>query len=310
VAARSTVDGQRAGDEPYSMVRVGDSLVVGWSEIFAVDIATRAATSLGFATIYVPAAEPDRVWMIDWPGGRIGADTPQVWQVSLAGEQLTEPVELDAAGFPAFGIPGGLVLESAQGLVSWDATTGGTDLLSDGGRGLVLDVMGEEIAWCNTRCTELHVTDLATSVTESHPVPEGWTTFRVGSGSFQVPSTFSPDGERLAAIVENIDGDETGLWVLNRQTGEVQVRGGAGKVVDYLAWSPDSQQLFATSWSYGQSRTVVWRYDVASSDLQAAILPFGGGLAPVVIDGAFAEGYLGEVCPALGSFGETCSFGF
>lgn len=45
LAARSTLEGQRAGDEPYSMIRVGDSLVVGSSEIFAVDIATREPTS-------------------------------------------------------------------------------------------------------------------------------------------------------------------------------------------------------------------------------------------------------------------------
>jgi hypothetical protein len=204
LAARSAVEGQRPGDEPYSMVRVGDSLVVGWSEIFAADIETRVSTSLGFATIFVPAAEQDRVWMIDWPGGRIGSGTPQVWQVSLAGEQLTEPVELDADGFPAFGIPGGLVLESARGLVLWDAATGETDLLSDRGRGSVLDVAGNEMAWCNTHlCTALHVTDLATLVTESHPAPAGSTGFRAGSGSFGAPSTFSPDGLWLAAIVEN-----------------------------------------------------------------------------------------------------------
>jgi hypothetical protein len=309
LAARSAVEGQRPGDEPYSMVRVGDSLVVGWSEIFAADIETRASTSLGFATIFVPAAEQDRVWLIDWPGGAIGSGTPEVWQVSLAGEQLTEPVELDALGFPAFGIPGGLVLQAAQGLVLWEAATGETEFLTARGRGFVFDVRGDELAWCDSPCTELHVTDLATSVTESHPAPAGSTGFRAGSGSFGASSTFSPDGLWLAAIVENSDGDETNLWVLNRQSGEVLVHGDALRV-DYLAWAPDSQQLFATSYSYGQSRTVVWRYDVAANELQAAILPFGGGLASTVIDSVFAERYLGDVCPALGSFGETCSFGF
>lgn len=332
LAARSVVEGQRAGDEPYSMVRVGDSLVVGWSEIFAVDLATREPASLGLATIFVPAAEPDRVWMIDWPGGAIGLGTPEVWQVSLEGEQLTEPVELDADGFPAFGIPGGLVLESARGLVLWDATTGETDLLSDGGRGSVLEVTGNEMAWCNTHlCAELHVTNLATSVTESHPVPEG-RTVRVGSGAFQAPSTFSPDGERLAAIVESEDQDETGVWILDRRTGEARVVSGVGGVVagrftpdlvgvDYLAWAPDGSQLFATSWSYGQTRTIVWRIDVAAGELQAVILPFGGGLAPVVIDAAIAGVYFGDevtevegACrgPSVQPSGRTgiCTFGY
>ncbi|MFP5333523.1 MAG: TolB family protein, partial [Acidimicrobiia bacterium] len=330
--ARSVVEGQRAGDEPYSMVRIGDSLVVGWSEIFAVDIVTREATSLGLATIFVPGAEPDRVWMIDWPGGAIGSGTPEVWQVSLAGEQLAEPVELDADGFPAFGIPGGLVLESARGLELWDATTGGTDLLSDGGRGSVLDVTGDEIAWCNTHlCTELHVTNLATSATESYPLPEG-RRFRVGPGAFQAPSTFSPDGELLAAIVESGDQDETGVWILDRRTGEATVVSGVGGMVAgrstpdfggvaYLAWAPDGSQLFATSWSYGQTRTIVWRIDVAAGELQAVILPFGGGLAPVVIDAAIAGVYFGDevtevegACrgPSVQPSGRTgiCTFGY
>src|SRR5919106_3343148 len=88
LAGRSVVEGQRAGDEQYSMVKVGDRLVVGWGEPHSVDLTTREGISLGHATIFVPAAEPDRVWMIGYPGGRIGTGDPQVWQEGgLAGEQ-------------------------------------------------------------------------------------------------------------------------------------------------------------------------------------------------------------------------------
>ncbi|HVR33273.1 MAG TPA: hypothetical protein VMS74_11270, partial [Acidimicrobiia bacterium] len=162
LAARSVVEGQRAGDEPYSMVRVGDSLVVGWSEIFAVDIATREPTSLGLATIFVPAAEPDRVWLIDWPGGAIGAGTPEVWQVTVTGERITEPATLDVGGFPSFGIPGGLAIQHDEGLTLWNAENGETSVLEGAGYGSVVDVTANEILWCGGDCTELQLTNLAT----------------------------------------------------------------------------------------------------------------------------------------------------
>lgn len=38
----------------------------------------------------------------------------------------------------------------------------------------------------------------------------------------------------------------------------------------------------------------MWRFDPAAGELQGAILPFGGGLAPVVIDASNAAAYLGE----------------
>lgn len=294
LAARSVVEGQRAGDEPYSMVRVGDSLVVGWSEIFAVVIATREHTSLGRATIFVPAAEPDRVWLINWPGGAIGSGTPQVWQVTVNGERITEPAILDVDGFPSHGIPGGLAIEHDQGLILWNAENAEASVLEGNGRGRVLDVAANEIIWCSGDCTELQLTDVSTPETQTFPVPDGYETFRIGPGAFQAPSAFSPDGFTLAVIAQSADQDETAIWIHDRRTGQSSVVSGIGGVVDYLAWTPDGSQLFATSWSYGQNRSVVWRFDIAAGELQGAVLPFGGGLAPVVIDAANAAAYFGD----------------
>ena len=290
LAARSVVEGQRAGDEPYSMVRVGDSLVVGWSEIFAADIATREPTSLGLATIFVPAAERDRVWLIDWPGGAIGSGTPEVWQVTVTGERITEPATLDVGGFPSFGIPGGLAIQHDQGLTLWNAETGETSGLEGAGYGRVVDVTANEILWCSGDCTELKLTNLATLETQDFPVPEGFQTFRFGS---RARSAFSPDGLTLAVIVKSGVQPETAIWILDRRTGDARVVSGVGGVVDYLAWAPDGSQLFATSWPHG-FRTITWRYDLALGQLQAAVLPFGGGLAPVVIDAANAGAYFGD----------------
>lgn len=289
LAARSVVDGQRAGDEPYSMIRVGDSLVVGWSEIFAVDIATREATSLGRATIFVPAAEPDRVWLIDWPGGSIGSGTPEVWQVTVDGEQVTQPTALEIDGFPAFGIPGGLAIEHDQGLVLWDAESGEALVIEGEGRARVMDVHGREVVWCTENCTAVRVTDISTLETETYSGP-----FSLGPARFRAPAAVSPDGRTLAAIAESEQGDDTVLWILDRDRDEIWTGHGDVGYVDYLAWAPDGTQLFATSWSYGETRTTVWRYDVGSGGLQAVILPFGGGLAPVVVDAADTATYFGD----------------
>jgi hypothetical protein len=66
------VEGQRAGDQPYRLELVGEHLIVGWEQIYAVEVASADSMLLADSTIYVPAAEPGRVWMIDYSGGKIG----------------------------------------------------------------------------------------------------------------------------------------------------------------------------------------------------------------------------------------------
>lgn len=60
IGSRTVLEGHGGGDPPYRIARSGDSIIVGWGSIYATDIDTGAATLLGEATIFVPAAEPDR----------------------------------------------------------------------------------------------------------------------------------------------------------------------------------------------------------------------------------------------------------
>ena len=55
VVGRRVVDGQRAGDQPYRLFRSGDSLIVGWGEVFAAPLDGGPSVSLGEATLAVPA---------------------------------------------------------------------------------------------------------------------------------------------------------------------------------------------------------------------------------------------------------------
>src|SRR3954451_21529284 len=59
--------GQRAGDQPFRMTRVNNDVLVGWGEVFAAPLAGGPSRSLGQATVYLPATEPDRVWLSEYP---------------------------------------------------------------------------------------------------------------------------------------------------------------------------------------------------------------------------------------------------
>ena len=319
LAARSTLEGQRAGDEPYSMIRVGDSLVVGSSEIFAVDIATREPTSLGLATIFVPAAEPDRVWMIDWPGGSIGVGTPTVWQVGTNGEQLTDPVTLDIDGFPAaYGIPGGLAVETDNGIQLWAAASQtARSLPGDSENSQVLDASDNDLVWCRSDCSELVVTDLSTMTTEGFVIPPGFAF--VTNSSYASGQHLSPDGRFVAVLARRTDGDDTSLWLLDRANENITTVSDEDTHVDFLTWGTDWTQIFATSYSYGLSETTVWRYDLQTGHFASVTLPFGGALTPVAVDDALADAYITDLpgvekgCDARtvgGTLADDCWFRF
>lgn len=276
---RSIVEGQRAGDEEYSMVRVGDKLVVGWSEPHAVDIATREAVSLGTATIFVPAAEPGRVWMVD-SGSRIGSASVHVWQVDvMTGQPLQDPIPLETDdGYPRIGIQGGLVLQTDSTLNLWMSESRETVALASTSSGFVQDVSGNQLAWCSGDCPMLSVTNTGSLDTQEYHPPDGY-------DQFAYESQFSPDGRYLAALVRQTrPPGATAFWILDRETNQTQVVSDPGTSVSYLTWTPDSSQVFATSYSYGSDRTVVWRYQLADQEFNAVVLPFGGGIAPVAVD--------------------------
>jgi hypothetical protein len=265
-------------------------LVVGWSRICAVDIASREAISLEPSTIFVPAAELDRVWMINYPGGYIGGGDPEVWQVSVTGEQITAPLTLLEDGYPDMGVLNGLALQTEGGLELWNASSGEITPLKGEGTGFVSDVNAESLLWCVGVCSQLIVTDTAVLRSEEFDPPEGYTRF-VG----QRFARFSPNGRHLAAIVGSPDSTSgKAVWILDLESGDSTVISEPNPSVDFLAWSPDGDQLFASSNSYSQARTVVWRYHLSDREFKAVVLPFGGAMTPVVVDVAMAGAYIGD----------------
>jgi hypothetical protein len=314
LAGRSVVEGQRAGDERYSMVRVGEKLVVGWSEPHSVDIATRDSSPLGAATVFVPAAEPGRVWMID-SGRPIGDEPLQVWQVDvITGQPLSQPVALEGQGDPQIGIVGGLALETEGGVNLWHEASGEVTILESDGYGVVHDVHAEDLVWCGVECDRLRITDTVAQETQELELPDPYTR-AIG------PSQMSPSGRFVAVLLGN-DEEYVGqaVWILDRETGSTDLVSDPETSVDFLTWSPDGDQLFATSYSCGESETVVWRYGISDQDFTSIILPFGGAMSPVAVDASVADAYISENlremeecrAPTVQPSGRTeiCSFGF
>jgi hypothetical protein len=292
LAARSLVQGQRPGDQPYRLLRVGNKLVAGWGEPHAVDVITRQGVSLGIATIFLPAAEPGRVWMID-SGSRIGARAPVVWQVEVeSGTPMHDPIPLNVeGGFPLIGIPGGLALQTMSGLALWLMETGEKLPLEADSPGFTVDVHGELLVWCDDPCSRLAITSTSSLATTWFDPPEGYDTFLL-------VGQFSPNGRYLAVLVgANGVYEGRGLWILDLETGEINVVSNPETPVSDVGWAPDGDQLFATSFSYGGNQTAVWRYQVSEQSFQAVVLPLSGAVRLVVIDSSEADAYFGEALP-------------
>lgn len=278
---RRPLDGQRAGDPNYRLLRVGNSLVVGWGEIHALPVDTLEGGLLGRATIFIPAVELDTVWLIDYPGGRIGQGTPTYRQVRLDGDEIVSAAGLDPAMvYPAHGIPGGIVHETDSGITIWypDAET---VRIPGSGPGFVADVSDDLIAWCEGECT-LHLTEIGGGDTVvPSPGPDR---------SFEPRSArFSPDGRLLAVVIGDpgpIGPDSTGaIAVIDVASGEATVvTGPLLPRPSYIGWSPDGRHLFFSSYSYGQSEMLIGWYRVTDGHLEIVTPPIGGALSFVILD--------------------------
>lgn len=300
IATHVEVEGQRPGDPPRRLLRLGDRLLVGWSEIHALDIEERRSTPLAEATLFAPAAETDRVWMVDYQNDRLGTYKPSVWQVDAAsGEPLGDPIPSPRHNV-LIGVTDGLLITGDDVVELWRPTTGETTRLA-AGYGIAIDAHGATLAWCVNPCEKLLLTDTETMETTTFSPPPGYVLFGLGWGG-----SFSPDGRHLAVLVGNreaihVDGElshyvvtERALWLLDRQTGEITVAPLPGAMADYVVWAPDGDDVFATSYSYGETETTIWRYTVSGDRLASVRVPVGGALQPVAVESELTTGYFGE----------------
>jgi hypothetical protein len=237
---RIPLKGQRAGDQPFRLWRLGDEVVVGWGEVYAVTPAGGASRHLASATVFLPAAAPDQLWLIDIGSG----GGPATWRlIDADGEQVAR-VEMPVGGLePIRGVPGGLAVRSPTGaLLKYDLAT--EQLVNTYGNEAlrIADVGHDRVAWCDA--------DPCAALTVSGPGGDH-------RGSLSHPEEvflegqvwLSPEGHYAAAVVRSETGDAVDfhLRVYHMGTSEVLADAPALLGSAYGQWSDDGEQFF--SWT-------------------------------------------------------------
>jgi hypothetical protein len=253
VVVRARVDGQRVGDQRYRLLTVGDTLIVGWGEIFAAPIAGGTSRKLGDATIAIPAEQPDRVWLVDYPGGKIGLGTPTLRLVDLTGRVETEVIGMEPLAVPIVGALGGIVYETNTGLVVWDPQTRTIIKTLSVRQSQVLASAGGKLAWCEDPCNTLRIS----RVVEPDAV-------FVTVGHRYTLAQFSPDGRRLAAVhrpsVETESPSTAEIKIVDAVGGAAIAGFKSNSEIAALTWAPTSDAVIATADAPDSSGTVITNY--------------------------------------------------
>lgn len=272
-AVHVDLPGQRSGDQPFRLHRMGSWVVVGRGDIFAVPVGRdRATRHLGGAAHFLPAARPDRLWLVDQPSGATGA--PAAWTlVDVSGEVLLQG---EGTQEPLRGVPGGLALRRSDGsLVRYDLLSQEVVDYLDPDARAIADATRDRVVWCTEACDELRVAD-ATGATVSTIGSEG-ETFDPNA------AWLSGDGSRLGAVVrvEVGAGVDRRVRVYDARTGtelvDAQLRLGAV----HGNWTGDGGQFFY--WlSFGVAATgaplEVGRWTGGNQLEQVDVAPHGSGL--------------------------------
>ncbi|MFP3899427.1 MAG: hypothetical protein ACLFXM_01145 [Acidimicrobiia bacterium] len=309
LAGRRVIEGERAGDQPFTLTLTGDHLVVGWGEIYAAPLSGAESRKIDDATIHLPAAEPGEVWTITWDGGRIGAGDATLRRVRVDGTVVFSSDGSDADRLvPLLGVPGGLAVETPDGVAVWDADTGivGPVLGPGPVSGVTSD--GRRLAWCEATCETWHVAELDRTGPPTAP-----------HASSRNQIALAPDGEHLAVLRPN--GGEADLVVVDLVTRRRSVEATSLDQQGMLHWTRDGGQLFYVERSYQQPRTRIGVYTERDGSWEARTVPVGGGLAAISLDREEARSFFtydlvdpGD-CPAPGAAypsgrSGVCSFHF
>ena len=201
---------------------------------------------LGPVVTFVPAAEEGAVWLVNYPGGRIGQGTPTLSEVTTTGRVIqSELGPPPLSGVPIVGIPGGLAFETSTGIAFWNAKRRAF-IRQIGSRAGFIGNAARLGAWpgakaCARPCTSLRWSDLTN---RSHPHNLGQV--------FEPDSIrLSPDGRYVAAITTR-EGLGTAkqlgsLNVIDTRTGHVDVVRDRVSVWSTMTWTADSSTVFFAS---------------------------------------------------------------
>jgi hypothetical protein len=309
IAGRRVVEGERAGDQPFRLTLAGDHLVVGWGDIYAAPLAGGASRKIADATIYLPAAEPGEIWTLTWEGGRIDIGAATLRRVSIDGAVTFTSHEFDpSVTRPVIGVPGGLVVNTPDGVAVWDASSASTGPVLGPGPATTASSDGQVLAWCESTCGNVHAVALARTgpPTAQHTAP-GTQQLALSAIDGQL-AFLRPTGADAELVIREANGRERVVADDLDPTGSLQ-------------WSTDGKQLFYTENSYRSPTMRIGRYEPGIDRWELRDIPVGDGQAALVLTRTETRSFFTDNlttaadCPgANGSYPSsrdgTCTFAF
>lgn len=281
LAGRRVIKGERAGDQPFRLTLTGEHLVVGWGEIYAAPLSGKPSRQIADATMYIPASESDEVWTLTWDGERTGSGTATVHRVRMDGTVVFTSTTFDPAILePVIGVPGGIAVNTHEGVAVWHADTGTTSPVLGPGPATAATTDGRSLAWCEGSCSTVHVAHLERTGGPIAP--------HAAPGAQQI--ALSGNGAPLAVLRPN--GGRADLVVTRSGTSEEVVVARDLDPSGALVWTRGGRQLFYTANQHSSQR--VGRYDIEAQRWEIHSLPVEGGLAPIALDRAQARSFFSD----------------
>jgi hypothetical protein len=254
-----------AGDPPHLIAPVGDRLAL-WNydvaSVPAADPSTPPETLAKDGWIFIPAADPDRIWV-----GFLDPDSPaterglgELREIDADGDVITRGVKPPEGAWPYAELTGGLLFQGPGPIRLWDPDTDRTvrtypwHQIGDMG-----PVSGDLLASCLESCEGLILTDFATGEQRRIAAPEGL--------AFVAPeASFSPDGTTLAVPVKEAGGGWKSFSTYDRQLALVDLEDETIEIVAgsqappgyvFTAWSSDGGEVFMTGGGPETERVIV-----------------------------------------------------
>jgi hypothetical protein len=247
-----------AGDPPHLIAPVGDRLAMWSYDVTSVPLADPAAEPTTLANdgwIFIPAADPDRIWV-----GFLHRDSPptergleELREIDSAGNVVTRGVVPPDGAWPYAEVGGGLLFQSPRPTL-WDPDTGTTirswkwEQIGDMG-----PVTQDLLASSHYESGELVLTDVVSGEQRRIAPPQG-------GALLAWEGAFSPNGDTLAVPAKTADelGGQT-LALVDVASGELELVPGSAVRGGYVftAWSRDGEAVFLTGGGRGSDREIV-----------------------------------------------------
>lgn len=253
------------GDPPHRIATIGDRLAL-WDEdvasVPAADPSAAAETLAKDGWIFIPAADPDRIWV-----GFLDSDSPatagglgELREIDADGNVITRGVKPPDGAWPYAELTGGLLFQGPGPIRLWDPDTEHTvrtyswQQIGDMG-----PVDGDLLASCFESCEELILTDFAGGGQRRVRAPDG-----LAFVAFE--AMFSPNGATLAVPVIDAGGGWKSFSTYDRQLALVDLEDETTEIVAgseappgyvFTAWSSDGSQAFMTGGGPHTARTII-----------------------------------------------------